>query len=99
VNALDKLGFKASSLRVCLNWIEEVQRIAKRKREAVITTSRQRECRFRAADNFNLDAFAQIAPDYGISLIQINGNGYTSIKVVNALQETGQQCIQEWQRP
>jgi hypothetical protein len=67
--------------------------------EAVITTSRQRECRFRAADNFSLDAFAQIAPDYGISLIQINRNGYTSIKVVNALQETGQQCIQEWQRP
>jgi hypothetical protein len=48
---------------------------------------------------FNLDAFAQIAPDYGIPLIQINGNGYTSIKVVNASQETGRQSFQEWQRP
>jgi hypothetical protein len=37
--------------------------------------------------------------DYGIPLIQINGNGYHSIKVVDASQETGQQCIQEWQRP
>jgi hypothetical protein len=33
VNALDKLGLKASSLRVCLNWIAEVQQIAKRERD------------------------------------------------------------------
>jgi hypothetical protein len=53
----------------------------------------------RAADNFNLAASAQIAADYGISLIQINGNAITSIKVVDASQEAGQQGIQEWQRP
>src|SRR6185312_10125347 len=32
----------------------------------------------------NLDAFARSAPDYEIPLIQVNGNGYTSIKVVSA---------------